>query len=94
MKLSIYGNNIGKPGQVISWSGTTSGSAVVDAYGSVMADDALEVGGTYTFAVGAEGDKSPSTTAFMDALREASKRKGSPLTDVERQQVYSRCKTR
>jgi hypothetical protein len=40
MKLSIYGNNIGKPGQVISWSGTSSGSAVVDENGSVYKDDA------------------------------------------------------
>jgi len=91
MKLSIYGNNIGKPGQVISWSGTSSGSALVDENGSVYADDALIVGGTYTFAV--DADRPLTATTFMDALREAAKRKGSPLTGAEREQIHSRCKS-
>lgn len=88
MKLSIYGNNIGEPGQVISWAGTSSGSVVVDENSSVYADDALEVGGTYSFTVDG-GKQLPPAKTFHAALRDASKAKGAPLTGVEREHIHS-----
>jgi hypothetical protein len=91
MKLTLIGQEVGKQGDVVSWTGTSSGSAVLDEWGGFMAVDAIEVGGTYTFTAGAV-DQPISLTSFMDELRSAAKKKGAPLTDVERQEIYSRCK--
>jgi hypothetical protein len=91
MKLTLIGQEVGKQGDVVSWTGTSSGSAVLDEYGGFMAVDAIEIGGTYTFTDGAV-DKPISLANYMEGLREASRRKGSPLTSEEREQIHSRCK--
>jgi hypothetical protein len=96
MKLGIYANNVGAPGTVIRWTGTSAGSAVLDESGSVCADDAIQVGGTYSFTVDAEKPLPRTTLApavdaatFHGALRDACKHKGSPLTREEVRKIHA-----